>query len=330
MKLRVISQADARRAVSMRRAIDTVKEAFAQLSSGKAQVPIRPQLSVPSRRAVTLLMPAYLERTDQMGAKIVSVFPENLARGLPIIHALVVVVDAATGQPAAVLDGTYLTALRTGAASGAATDLLARRDARVAAILGAGVQGRTQLEAVCQVRAIDEARVFDINREAADRYAAEMSSRGDPLPSTIVSVATPAEAVRGADVICTATTAREPVFADSDLRAGAHVNAIGAFTPETREIPPETVLRAKLVVDSRPACWAEAGDLILPRNQGLLSADDIHAELGEIVAGSKAGRANSEEITVFKSVGNAVQDVAVAWTILAEATQKGLGIEVEI
>jgi len=314
----------------MAQAIETVKEAFAQLSAGQAQVPIRVGLDVPSRQGVTLFMPAYLERSDQLGAKIVSVFPQNLARGLPTIHALVVLVDAETGCPAAVLDGTYLTALRTGAASGAATDLLARQNARVAAILGAGVQARTQLEAVCQVRSITEARVFDVNRQAAERYAAEMRSRGGRIPAAIETVATPAEAVRGADVICTATTAKEPVFADSDLKPGAHLNAIGAFTPATREIPEETVRRARLVVDSRAACWAEAGDLIIPRDKGLLSEKDVHAELGEIAAGQKSGRANDREITVFKSVGNAVQDVAVAWKILAEATRKGLGLEVEI
>lgn len=330
VQLRVLSQPDVRRAVSMAQAIETVKEAFAQLSSGQAQVPIRLQLNVASRQGITLFMPAYLERSHEMGAKIVSVFPQNLERGLPTIHALVVVVEAETGRPAAVLDGTYLTALRTGAASGAATALLARSDARVAAILGAGVQGRTQLEAICEVRSIAEARIFDVNREAAERYAAEMRSRGGLIPSAIHPVPTPADAVRGADVICTATTAKEPVFADSDLKPGAHINAIGAFTPSTRELPEETVRRARLVVDSREACWAEAGDLILPRERGLISEKNIHAELGEIAAGRKPGRANDQEITVFKSVGNAVQDVSVAWTVLTEASRKGLGIEVEI
>lgn len=330
MRLRVLSQNDVRRAVSMAQAIEIVKGAFAQLSAGQAVVPIRTQLQVARHEGITLFMPAYLQESDDLGVKIVSVFPRNLERGLPTIQALVAVLDAETGRPAAVMDGTYLTALRTGAASGAATDLLARTDARVAAVFGAGAQGRTQLEAVCQVRDIEKAWVYDINREAAEKYVAEMRERGGRVPKDIVAVSSPAEAVREADVICTATTSRTPVFADADLKAGVHINAIGAFTPEMQEVPEDTIQRARLVVDSREACWAEAGDLIIPRHKGLISENDIHAELGEIVAGVKRGRQSDEEITFFKSVGNAVQDVSVARKILEEAGRLGLGLEVEL
>ncbi len=330
MKLRILARNDVRRAVSMAQAIEIVKEAFAQLSAGQAVVPIRTQLEVARHEGVTLFMPAYLQKSDDLGVKIVSVFPRNLERGLPTIHALVAVVDAGTGCPAAVMDGTYLTALRTGAASGAATDLLARTDARVAAVFGAGVQGRTQLEAVCQVRNIEKAWVYDVNREAAKKYAEEMRGRGGRIPGDIVVASSPTEAVREADIICTATTARTPVFADADLKAGVHINAVGAFTPQMQEVPEETIGRAKLVVDSREACWAEAGDLIIPRQKGLISAGDIYAELGEIAAGTKPGRENDQEITFFKSVGNAVQDVSVARKVLEEAGRLGLGLEVEL
>lgn len=330
MKLRVLSQDDVRRAVSMAQAIEIVKGAFAQLSAGKAVVPIRTQLEIAQHEGVTLFMPAYLQESDDLGVKIVSVFPRNLEGGLPTIHALVAVVDAETGCPAAVMDGTYLTALRTGAASGAATDLLARPDARVAAVFGAGAQGRTQLEAVCQVRDIEKAWVYDVNREAAERYAEEMRERGGRIPGDVIVASSPTEAVREADVLCTATTSKSPVFADADLKAGVHINAIGAFTPEMQEIPEETIKRARLVVDSRGACWAEAGDLIIPRQKGLISEDDIYAELGEIAAGTKRGRASDEEITFFKSVGNAVQDVSVARKVLEEANKLGLGLEVEL
>lgn len=330
MKLRVLSRNDVQRAVSMAQAIEIVKGAFAQLSAGQAVVPIRTQLEVARHEGITLFMPAYLGESDDLGVKIVSVFPRNPAMGLPTIHALVAVVDAETGRPAAVMDGTYLTALRTGAASGAATDLLARRDARVAAVFGAGVQGRTQLEAVCQVRDIEKAWVYDVNQDAAEKYAAEMRERGGRIPKDVVVASSPAEAVREADVICTATTAKAPVFADADLKAGVHINAIGAFTPQMQEVPEETIRRAKLVVDSREACWAEAGDLIIPRRKGLISEGDIYAELGEIVAGTKRGRENDQEITFFKSVGNAVQDVSVARKVLEEAGRLGLGLEVEL
>ncbi|MDY7040296.1 MAG: hypothetical protein SVX38_05495, partial [Chloroflexota bacterium] len=230
--LRVLSKKDVQQAVSMARAIEIVKRAFAQLSSGKAVVPIRTQLPVDRHQGVTLFMPAYLSETDDLGVKIVSVFPRNLERDLPTIFALVVVVEAGTGRPIAAMDGTYLTALRTGAASGAATDLLARPDAHVAAVFGAGAQGRTQLEAVCQVRDIGRVWVFDANAEAAARYAGDMRVRGGRIPTDVRVAGSPAEAVREADVICTATTSGTPVFADGDLRPGVHVNAIGAFTPQ--------------------------------------------------------------------------------------------------
>jgi alanine dehydrogenase len=330
MKLRVLSQHDVRQAVSMAQAIKIVKGAFAQLSAGKAVVPVRTQLEVTGHEGITLFMPAYLQKSDDLGVKIVSVFPRNLEMGLPTIHALVAVVDAETGRPAAVMDGTYLTALRTGAASGAATDLLARMDARVAAVFGAGVQGRTQLEAVCQVRDIEKAWIYDVNREAAERYAAEMRERGGRIPGDITVASSPTKAVREADVVCTATTATSPVFADVDLKTGVHINAIGAFTPEMQEVPEDTVKRALLVVDSREACWAEAGDLIIPRYKGLISESNIHAELGEIAAGTMGGRESDEEVTFFKSVGNAVQDVSVARKVLEEASRLGLGLEVEL
>jgi alanine dehydrogenase len=329
MKLRVLSKQDVQQAVPMREAIEIVKGAFAQLSAGKAVVPLRTQLPVERHDGVTLFMPAYLSESDDLGVKIVSVFPGNLEMGLPTIFALVIVVEASTGRPVAVMDGTYLTALRTGAASGAATDLLAIKDARVAAVFGAGAQGRTQLLAVCEVRDIERAWVYDINSQAAERYAQEMAGRGR-VPDDLRVASSAAEAAREADVICTATTSKTPVFADGDLKPGVHINAVGSFTPEMQEVPEQTVARARLVVGSREACLAETGDLIIPIRKGLITEDDIYAELGEIAAGIKPGRESAEEITFFKSVGNAVQDVSVACAVLARTETLGLGIEVEL
>ena len=327
MKLRILSCEDVRRALPMRQAIEAMKGAFAQLSTGQADVPLRVALNVPRHDGVTLFMPAYLADDDQMAIKIVSVFNDNPAQGLPLIHALVVVVDATTGRPAAVMDGTYLTALRTGAASGAATDLLAREETHVVAVFGAGAQGRTQLQAVCAVRPIQEVWIHDVAPERAAAYAAEMSQRLS-LPVRVAE--TPAEAVRQADVICTATTSTRPVFTDADVRAGTHVNAIGAYTPQMQEIPAETVLRAKVVIDHRKASLAEAGDLLSPLRQGLMTEDHIYAELGEIAAGLKPGRTSPEEVTLFKSVGVAVQDVAAASAVLEAARRLGLGTEVAL
>ncbi|KPJ96594.1 MAG: hypothetical protein AMS18_00645 [Gemmatimonas sp. SG8_17] len=330
MNLRIISKDEICRVASMAQTIEIVKQAFAQLSSGHAEVPVRTQLGVAPHNGVALFMPAYLSKSDQLGIKVVAVFPNNVEQGIPTINALVVVVDAETGQPSAVMDGTYLTALRTGAASGAATDLLACDATPVAAIFGAGVQGRTQLEAICEVRAIEKVWVFDIDEASAGAYVDEMQMRGGRIPTDIVVASSASEAVQDADIICATTTSRTPVFDASDVRPGTHINAVGGFTPDTQEIPDDIIHRAQLFVDSREACWAEAGDLIIPRAKGLISEADIRAELGEVVSGTKQGRSDDHAITLFKSVGNAVQDVAVAAMVLDAARKLGLGTEVEV
>jgi len=321
MKMHILSGADVRRAVTMSEAIQAVRQAYIQLSAGQAVVPLRTPVPIEQRGAVTLFMPAYLAHSDALGAKIVSVFPGN---------TVVIVVDAATGRPLALLDGTYLTALRTGAASGVATDLLARPDARVVAIFGAGAQARTQLEAVCTVRTIEKVWVHDTAPEAAAAYVQEMREHGRPVPADISVAESPAQATAQADIICTATTSSTPVFDDAHLKPGVHVNGIGAYTPEMQEIPAETVVRAKVVVDSRSASLEEAGDLIIPLRQGLITRDDIYGEIGEIAAGQIPGRESDQEVTFFKSVGIAVQDVAVADLVLRRATELGLGLEVEL
>ncbi|MGQ9467118.1 MAG: ornithine cyclodeaminase family protein [Anaerolineae bacterium] len=327
MKVRILSHSDVRRALPMREAVEAMKRAFAQLSTGQADVPLRTPIHVPRHNGLTLFMPAYLAADDQMAVKIVSVFNDNPARGLPLIHALVVVVDAETGRPVAVMEGGSLTALRTGAASGAATDLLSRPDAAVVAVFGAGVQGRTQLEAVCAVRPIREAWVYDVDPQRAQAYAREM---GEPLGIPVHVATSPAEAVRQADVICTATTSTTPVFDDADVRPGTHINAVGAYTPQMREIPTETVLRARVVIDHRTASLAEAGDLLIPIQEGRMTEQHIWAELGEIAAGLKPGRLSPDEITLFKSVGVAVQDVAAAAAVLEAARRQNLGVEISL
>jgi ornithine cyclodeaminase/alanine dehydrogenase-like protein (mu-crystallin family) len=327
MNILILSHHDVRQALPMREAIEAMKRAFAQLSTGQAEVPLRVPVHVPRHSGLTLFMPAYLAADDQMAVKIVSVFHDNPAQGLPLIYALVVVIDARTGAPVAAMEGASLTALRTGAASGAATDLLARPDAAVAAVFGAGVQGRTQLEAVCAVRPIREAWVYDLDSQRAQVYAREM---GGLLGIPVHVAAGPAEAVRRADVVCTATTSSTPVFDDADIRPGTHINAVGAYTPQMREVPTETVLRARVVIDHRTASLAEAGDLLIPIREGRMTEEHIWAELGEIAAGLKPGRMSSEEVTLFKSVGVAVQDVAAAAAVLEAARRQNLGVEVAL
>lgn len=327
MKLRILSAEDVRRALPMTEAIEAVKSAFTQLSRGKVKMPLRTPIEVSAHHGVTLFMPGYLVGDHQMAIKIVSIFNDNIALGIPLIHALVVVVDPTTGQPQAVMDGTYLTALRTGAASGAASELLAIPEAKVVAIIGAGAQGKTQLEGVCAVRRIKEVWVYDTNPNQSTEYAREMSERLS-LPINVSQ--SPKEALTQADIICTSTTSSTPVFSDECLKQGSHINAVGAYTPKMQEIPSETVVRAKVVIDHRTASLSEAGDLLIPLHQGLMKQDHIYAELGEIIAGSKPGRESETEITLFKSVGVAVQDIATATRALANAERMGLGVTVTL
>ncbi len=321
MDLRLFSADDVVRALPMAEAIEGMKAAYAQLSAGKAVLPLRAHIPV-TAEDTTLVMPAYLPESEALGLKVVSVFGSNPPRGLKLINAVVIVLDASTGQPLALMEGGAVTAIRTGAASGAATDVLARHDAHVVAIFGAGVQARTQLEAVCTVRAIREVRVY--SPEGADAFATEMVGRG-PIPDTILIADSPEAAVRDADIICTATTAHAPVFDGRWLKPGTHVNAIGSFTPVMQEIDAATLQRSLVVVDSREAALAETGDLLIPIEQGEFAVEDIHAELGEIINGTRSGRTSSDQITLFKSVGVAVQDAVAAQIIWRNGTALGLG-----
>lgn len=325
--LLILSAADVRRALPMADAVEAMKLAFSQLSTGEADLPLRTVIATPRGNGSALLMPAFLSAGRQMGVKLLTLFPDNPGHGLPLIHALMTVFDGETGRPLAVMDGGSLTALRTGAASGAATDLMARPDARAVAILGAGTQGCAQLEAVCAVRNIKQAWVFDTVPERADALAHRM---GEQLEVDVTVAATAKDALADADVVCTATTSPVPVFRDPDLKAGVHINAIGAYTPETREVPEETVVRARVIADQREASMAEAGDLLIPMEQGLIGPDHIRAELGEIAAGLKPGRETPDQVTLFKSVGLAVQDVAAAWEVLRGAERMRLGQRVRM
>ena len=324
--IRFLSGEDVRTSLTMNQAIEAMKEAFMELSAGKATVPPRVPIDIAQHNATALFMPVYLPSAQKIGLKVVSVFGNNPAQGLPLIHALVMVFDGNTGCPLAVMDGEYLTALRTGAASGLATDLLARRQADTVAIFGAGRQGRTQLEGVAAVRAIKQAYIFDPDEARAAAFAAELSGR----LGLKIDVAESTDVLSEADIICTATTSADPVFLDGKLKAGVHINGVGSFKPSLCEIPPETVVRAKVVVDSIASCMAEAGDLIMPIKRGMVTENHIYAEIGEIAAGKKAGRSSEEEITIFKSVGNAVQDLAAAARALEIAEKLNLGIELKL
>ena len=324
--MRILNAADVRRALPMSEAIEAMKGAFAALSDGKADVPGRIHLNVQKHDGVTLVMPALVDDSQglALAVKVVSLFDHNASRGLARIQAAVLALEPDTGRLAAVVEGATLTAIRTGAASGAATDLLARADSHTVAIFGAGVQARTQLEAVCSIRSIRRAWVFDPEPESTRRLIADVAGQG-PIPADVRAAVSPQEAVAQADIVCTASTSTTPVFRDADLKPGVHINAVGSFQPHVQEIPPETVVRSFLVVDSREAALEETGDLIQPIRAGLIGADHIRAELGELVLGRRTGRESAEQTTFFKAVGVAVQDAVAVRLALENAQRFGLG-----
>lgn len=321
--MKFISGTDVRQALPMPAAIDAMRVAFAHLSDGTATVPVRLNLPTDPDGSCLLAMPAYVPR-EAWAAKLVTITHKNPARGLPLIHALVCVFDPDTGQPLALIDGEALTVLRTAAASGLATALLARPDAAVVSVIGAGAQAGAQLEAVCAVRPIKQVYITSRTPERARKLAEQLHLHVD-INIAYVDAFT---AVREADVLCTATTATTPVLQDADLKPGVHINAIGGYRADMVEIPAATVCRAKVVVDQRAAALAEAGDLVQPIRQGLITEAHLHAELGEIVLGRKTGRTSASEITLFKSVGNAVQDAVAAQAVLAAAARLNLGTTV--
>jgi ornithine cyclodeaminase/alanine dehydrogenase-like protein (mu-crystallin family) len=318
-----LSAEDVRRALPMADAIAAMREAFGQLSSGQVTLLPRQHMEAPGEHGAALVMACHSATLKLFTLKFLTVFSQNRQQGLPLIQALVLLADGQTGTHLAIMDGGVLTALRTGAASGLATDVLARPDAVAAAVFGAGVQARTQLEAVCCVRPIRRAWIHDVDRGAANRFAAEMTRQ---LGLPVEPAATPAKALENADVICTATTASTPVFEDCDLKLGAHINAVGAYRPDVAEIPATTVCRARVVVDDRVSALAEAGDLLEPLRQGLIQQTHFATELGDVLLGRSPGRHSVEEITLFKSVGVAIQDLCAAARTLENARRLGLGI----
>ncbi len=308
----VLNAEQTRATLPMSMLIPAMKTAFATLSRGQVQVPLRTRLDIPAHQAMLLNMPVYVTYPEALAVKIVSLYPQNPQVGLPFVQGVVLVFEPHTGRPLAVLDGTEVTARRTGAASGAATDLLARPDSQVAAIIGAGTQARTQLEAMCAVRPIKTAWVYAPTHTHAQAFAEEMQARlGIPVQVTESA----SQAVARADIVCAATTAKTPVFDDADIRPGTHINGVGSYTLEMVELPPATLRHARTFVDSLESALAEAGEVVQAIQQGWLQTNAI-TELGQLVNHQAAGRTSAEEITVFKSVGVAVQDALAAQVAL--------------
>jgi alanine dehydrogenase len=307
--------------------IPAMESALAQFSAGEVQQPVRTVLSVGPQKAYFGVMPAYVTAPPQMGAKLVTVFGDNLAKGLPSHLATILLFDPETGALAAVMDGRYITEARTAAVSAVSAKALARTDAARLAILGTGVQARSHLEALVEVRALADARVWSPQPRSRERFVSEMAGR---VAVPVRACDSAEAAVRDADIVVLVTSSPTPVVDDDWVAPGTHVISVGACRPDQREMAPALVARGRLVVDSRAAALVESGDIVQGMRDGRFDAAHVVAELGEVLLGRVEGRRGHDEVTIFKSLGMAVEDVAAADLVYRRAEERGTGTVLEL
>ncbi len=326
MSLLVISQTEIADLLSMDECIDLMREVFESMAEGEAVLPLRQVMRVPDRRAVLAMMPGYIASSDTLAAKVISFYPDNLGTTYDAHQGAVLVFDPENGRLIGILDASAITAIRTAAASAAATDLLARRDAGDLALIGSGVQARNHLEAMRRVRGIRRVRVWSRTPEHTKTFAHREAQR---LMTQIDVMNTAREAVDGADIVCTTTTSREPVVLGDWISAGAHVNAVGSCAPNARELDTAAVARSRLFVDWRESTLNEAGDFLIPKQEGAIDDNHIVGEIGEVLGGLVNGRTSDHEITLFESLGIAAQDAAVASHVYRKAREARAGTRIE-
>lgn len=312
-----LNEADVRAVLEPAQLVDAMESALAAFSAGAVSQPVRTALEM-TDRSVFFVMPALYAGLGVMGSKLVAVVPENAARGLHTHLAAIALLDAVTGELLALMDGRYITEVRTAAVSAVSTRHLARKDASVLAILGSGVQAASHLHALQCVRRFHQFRVWSPTAANRERFAAEHPG--------VVATQSAEDAVRGADVVLVATSSATPVIENAWVADGAHVIAIGASRPSQQELDPALVARSRLVVDSRAAALVEAGDIVRPIAEGRFGPDHVAAELGEVVSGGKSGRTRPEQVTLFKSLGLAAEDVTAAALAYRRAMHKGMGL----
>ena len=322
-----ISRDDILNLIGMDDLIGVMEGAFRELALGSVEMPLRHALRSPDPPGTVHIMPAMLHASKAVGLKVVAHYSANPTNfKLPTINAMILHLDYTTGRVIAILDGTHLTAMRTAAVSGLATRYLARKDSRTVGLIGSGVQAATHLEAMQRVRPIASAKVFSPTPSHREAFAKKFSAK---LEIDVEPVGTGKEAATHADIVVTATPATEPVLKGGWLADGCHVNAVGSGTPGFRELDESVLQRSKIVADDIEAAASETGDFLAPMREGRFSKEQIHAGLGDLVIGRKEGRTNDREITLFKSVGLALEDVSAAKFIYERAVERGLGKEVQ-
>ena len=327
MQVLIVNQSEVRRLLPMGECMAVMAEALSALARGDAILPLRPIMWLPEKRGALALMPSYLDDIKAIGVKVITVMPGNHGTAYDSHQGAVLLFEATHGRLLAMMDATSITAIRTAAVSGVATRLLARDDAQSLAILGSGVQATTHLAAMCEARAITSVAVWSRSAEHATRFA---EREGERHGITIRVANTVEDAVAAADIICTTTAAREPVLRGEWITPGTHINAVGASVPSSRELDTTAVARARLYVDRRESALSEAGDFLIARSDGAINDDHIVAEVGELLLGTAIGRQTQGEITLFKSLGLAIEDLAAANYIYTKAVEMRMGTLVEL
>jgi len=327
MKVLLVNQCEVAEWLPMHECIDVMTDAFKMLASGNTILPLRPIMWLPERVGALAMMPAYMKDINALGLKVLTLFPGNHGTQYDSHQGAVLLCEATHGCLLAIMDATAITAIRTAAVSELATKLLAREEAHDLAILGTGTQARTHLEAMLLARKITRVRVWSRNAEHARKFAEHESQR---YHIKIEAVEIAHEAIIGADIICTTTAAKEPIVLGEWLTPGAHINAVGACTPITRELDTNAMLKAHLIVDRRESALNEAGDFLIPRKEGVIDDNHIRGELGEILLGQIHGRTSPEQITLFKSLGLAIEDLASAHHIYTKMAEKSAGTWIEL
>jgi ornithine cyclodeaminase len=327
MHITVVSQREVAALLPMEECIAVMERALRSLAAGEALMPLRTIMWLPERTGALGMMPAYLACDQVVGLKIITVFPGNHGTEIDAHQGAVMLFDAVRGRPLAIVDATAVTAIRTAATSAVATRLLAREDAGDLAILGSGTQARMHLEAMMRVRRLRWVRVWSRTPAHASRFA---EAEGRRHGIAIEALASVREAVVGADLICTTTSSPEPILQGEWLAPGTHINAVGSSVPFARELDTAAVARSRLFVDRRESTIHEAGDFLIPKKEGALSDDHIRGEIGEVLLGTVAGRTTPEDITLFKSLGLAIEDLAAAHHIYTKAAAAGRGVRVAL
>ena len=327
MKVLIVNQAEVRQLLPMNECIDVMADALMALARGEAMMPLRQILWLPDKTGALAMMPSFMGSIDSVGLKVITVFQGNHGTQYDSHQGAVLLFETSHGQLLSMMDATTITAIRTAAVSGVATRLLARPDSKSLAILGTGVQGRSHLSAMIHARPIDTVRIWSRNAEHAQHFAKREEERHG---LSILVASSVAEAVSDADIICTTTSAREPILNGEWIPAGAHINAVGSSVPFARELDAAAVKKTRLYVDRRESILSEGGDFLLARKEGAVDDTHIIAEIGEVLLDETKGRRSSDEITLFKSLGLAVEDLAAAKHIYNKAVKEGVGVMVEL